>query len=69
MQPDEFTAVCQRLFGREGDGYGWQARMHRQTGCPLRTIQAWANGDNPIPAIVAALLLIVNKLSRGKDNA
>ncbi len=69
MEPEEFIAVCKRLFGRKPDGYGWQAEMHRQTGCPLRTIQAWANKDNPIPAIVAALLRIVNKLWKGKDNA
>ena len=69
MTPEEFTAICKCLFGKNADGYGWQAEMHRKTGCPLRTIQAWANEDNPIPAIVAALLRLVNKLTKGNDNA
>jgi hypothetical protein len=69
MTPQQFTTICKRLFGRGPNGYGWQAEMHRQTGTPVRTIQAWIKGDNPIPAIVASLLLIVNKLLEGKDNA
>ena len=69
MNPEEFILIGKRLFGRKPDGYGWQAKMNRKTGCPLRTIQAWANDDNPIPAIVAALLRLVNKLTKGNDNA
>ena len=53
MSPEEFIAICKRLFGRGPNGYGWQAEMHRQTETPLRTIQAWASGDNPIPGIVS----------------
>ena len=52
MTPDEFIAVGKQLFGRGGNGYGWQAEMKRQTGTSLRTIQAWASGENPIPSIV-----------------
>jgi hypothetical protein len=69
MTPEEFTAVCKRLFGREPDGYGWKAEMHRRTGAPLRTIVAWASEENPIPAVVAALLRIVDELTKEQDNA
>ncbi len=61
MTPAEFSSACKKLFGRGDKGYGWQAEMHRRTGCPLRTIQAWASGDNPIPGIVAGLLLELEK--------
>jgi hypothetical protein len=72
VTPDQFTTVCKRLFGRDPDGYGWQAAMHRQTGAPLTTIQKWAGGKNPIPAVVAALLRMVDRLNnslKGKDHA
>jgi hypothetical protein len=73
MTPEEFTAICKRLFGRNTSGYGWQAEMHRQTDCPLRTIQAWANKENPVLPVVAGLLRMLdaerNKQTKGKDNA
>ena len=53
MLAPEFTAICKMLFGREGDGYGWQSRMHERTGTSTRTIQSWADGTNPIPPLVA----------------
>jgi hypothetical protein len=69
MTPDEFTAISKCLFGRKSDGYGWQAKMHCKTGCPLRTIQAWTRGTNPIPAIVASLLRLNCQLTKRIDNA
>lgn len=59
MTPEEFVAIGKRLFGRGPSGYGWQAEMNRQTGTPVRTIQAWASGGNPIPGIVAWALTAV----------
>ena len=56
MSPDEFNSHCKRLFGRAPNGYGWQAEMHRRTGAPLTTIQKWASGTNPVPAVVAYFL-------------
>ena len=53
MTAEEFIVLGKRIFGRGPNGYGWQAEMNRQTDTPLRTIQAWASGKNPIPGIVA----------------
>ena len=61
MTPDEFTAICKRQFGRGPSGYGWQAEMNRRFGTPLRTIQAWTRRDNPIPGIVAGLLVMLDQ--------
>ena len=63
MSPEAFTAICKQRFGRGSKGYGWQAEMHRRFGTPLRTIQAWSSGDNPIPGIVSGLLLMLDRRS------
>ncbi len=60
MAPEEFITIGKRLFGREPNGYGWQAEMHRQTGCPLRTIQAWVKGKNPVLHVVSGLLRMLD---------
>ncbi len=62
MTPEEFTAVCRRLFGRRPDGYGWQADINRRFGVSLRTLQAWAKGKNPIPPFVAGLLRMLDSI-------
>ena len=60
MTPEEFAVICKHLFGRKPDGYGWQAEVKRQTGCPLRTIQAWTSGRNPVLPVVAGLLRMLD---------
>jgi hypothetical protein len=62
MTSEEFTAICKRLFGRGPKGYGWQAEMHRRFGVSLRTLQAWAKKDNPVPPIVAGLLRMLDSV-------
>lgn len=55
MNKHEFREICRKRFGNDRE-YGWKMRMSEITHTPRRTIQAWSDGQNKIPPIIAFLL-------------
>jgi len=61
VKPSQFDAIGRNIFGRMPQ---WAEALGCALGVSGRTVQRWANGQNPIPDDVAARLLELERIGK-----